>query len=406
MSRTMTDASRPEVVIAGAGPAGMMLAYQLVTNGVKVRVLEQHPDFEREFRGELLGPSVLPALDQIGVLPLLASRGLAREGVARQMFVGSTRKVTLPTGPELGALVSQAGLLSLLHELCGRHADYRLDFRTAALGVVREGARVVALETRHEGREERVPGDVFVVCNGRNSKIRKAMGAELELSEKPDDTLWLRFDFEDAPEALPDSVEVHIFGKGVVAVFFATVGRPRLQIAYSMPGDVGALRRDLPALRQRLLPALPERLRGLVSAKLDGEFESQVLRVSIDRLKTWHAPGLLFLGDAAHTMSPAGGQGLSLAIRDSIVAANHMIDAVRAGRPIDSEVLARIEAERRPEIEAAQAGQLRAHGMAHKPLFVQHLMFSMLSVVMRMKKFAIPEPPLVEPRHAVRASSG
>jgi 2-polyprenyl-6-methoxyphenol hydroxylase-like FAD-dependent oxidoreductase len=399
----MANVSGPEVVIAGAGPAGMMLAYQLASNGVKVRVLEQHPDFEREFRGELLGPSVLPALEKLGLLPLLASRGLAREGVERRMFVGSTRRVTLPMGQELGALVSQAGLLSLLHELCGQHSNYQLDFRTAALGVVREGDRVVALETRHEGREGRVPGDLFVVCNGRNSKIRKAMAAELELSEKPDDTLWLRFDFSDAPEALPDSVEVHMFGKGVVVVFFATLGRPRLQIAYSMPGDVGALRRDLPALRERLLPALREPLRSLVSAKLDQEIESQVLRVAIDRLKVWHAPGLLFLGDAAHTMSPAGGQGLNLAIRDSIVAANHILDATRAGRPIDSEVLARIEAERRPEIEAAQAGQLRAHGMVHKPLFVQHLMFSMLGVVMRVKKFAMPEAPSVEPRHAVRA---
>jgi 2-polyprenyl-6-methoxyphenol hydroxylase-like FAD-dependent oxidoreductase len=402
---TMEPLKEPQVVIAGAGPAGMVLAYQLVTNGVPVRVLEQHPDFDREFRGELLGPSVLPALDQLGVLPLLVSRGLARRGVARQMFVGSTRKVTLPGGPELGALISQSGLLALLHELCARHAHYQLDFRTAALGVAREGDRVVALETRREGREDRVAGDVFVVCNGRHSKLRKATGAELEISEKPDDTLWLRFDFEDAPEVLPELVEVHMFGKGVVVVFFATAGKPRLQIAYSAPGDVGALRRDLPALRERLLPALPEALRARVSAKLDQEFESQVLRAGIDRLKTWHAPGLLFIGDAAHTMSPAGGYGLNLAIRDSIVAANHMLDAVRAGAPIDAEVFAKIEAERRPEIEAAQAGQMRAHGMVQKPLFVEHLMFSMLSVVMRVKKFAMPAPPTVEPRYAVRAEA-
>lgn len=95
----MEPLKEPRVVIAGAGPAGMVLAYQLVTNGVPVRVLEQHPNFEREFRGELLGPSVLPALEQLGILPLLVERGLARRGITRQMFVGSTRKVTLPGGP-------------------------------------------------------------------------------------------------------------------------------------------------------------------------------------------------------------------------------------------------------------------------------------------------------------------
>jgi 2-polyprenyl-6-methoxyphenol hydroxylase-like FAD-dependent oxidoreductase len=43
------DPKQREVVIVGAGPAGMMLAYQLVSSGVKVRVLERHPDFQREF---------------------------------------------------------------------------------------------------------------------------------------------------------------------------------------------------------------------------------------------------------------------------------------------------------------------------------------------------------------------
>ena len=386
----------PRIVIAGAGPAGMMLAHQLTESGFPVQVLERHPDFEREFRGELIGPSVLPVLEDLGLLPVLVERGLARRGVERQMFVGQGRRVTLPTGTELGALISQPGLLGLLHERCRRHPSYRLDFKASAQRAIQEGGRVVALEVKRDGKDERIEGDVFVVCNGRNSKLRKELGA-LELDEKPGDTLWLRFDLSDAKDALPESVQVHMFGKGVVVVLFAT-SRSRLQIAYSGPGDVAALRKDLPALRAALLPRLAEPLRAVVASKLGDDTESQVLRVSIDRLAKWHVPGLLLLGDAAHTMGPAGAQGLNLAIRDSIVAANHFVDAVAAGKPIDSDVFAAIEAERRPEIEAGQAGQLRAYRMVHKPLFVQHLMFSMLGVVMRFKSFAPPPTPKVEPR--------
>lgn len=47
----MGQPEKPEVVIIGAGPAGMFLAYLLVTNGISVRVLERRPDFKREFRG-------------------------------------------------------------------------------------------------------------------------------------------------------------------------------------------------------------------------------------------------------------------------------------------------------------------------------------------------------------------
>jgi 2-polyprenyl-6-methoxyphenol hydroxylase-like FAD-dependent oxidoreductase len=167
---------------------------------------------------------------------------------------------------------------------------------------------------------------------------------------------------------------------------------------------MGVLRKDLPALRAALLPCLSEPLRAIVASKLDESTDSQMLKVSIDRLARWHVPGLLLLGDAAHTMGPAAAQGLNLAIRDSVVAANHFLDAIEAGRPIDGEVLAAIEAERRPEIEASQAVQLRAYGMVQKPLFVQHLMFTMLSAVMSIKTFAPPATPLVEPRHhATRA---
>jgi 2-polyprenyl-6-methoxyphenol hydroxylase-like FAD-dependent oxidoreductase len=381
----------------------MMLAYQLASHDVPVRVLERHPDFEREFRGELIGPSVLPLLEQLGLLPILVARGLAREGVERRMFVGGTRRVTLPSGNELGALISQPGLLALLHELCGRHPSYRFDARTSVQAVVREGEQVVALDARREGASERVEGDAFVLCNGRNNKLRKDLALTLELDEKPGDTLWLRFDLSDAPAALPSSVDVHMFGGGVVVVVFAT-SRSRLQIAYSAPGDVAKLRKDLPALRSALLPRLQEPLRSIVAAKLDAETESQVLHVAIDRLSAWHVPGLLLLGDAAHTMGPAAAQGLNLAIRDSIVAADHILDAVESSKPIDASVFAAIEAERRPEIEAAQAIQLRAYGMVKKPLLVEHVMFTLLGAVMRFKKFAPPLSVAVAPRHVVRAS--
>lgn len=393
-------AKKQKVVIAGAGPAGMILAHQLASAGIDVHVLERHADFEREFRGELIGPSVLPVLEKLGIMRELVSRGLARTGVERRMFAGATRRVTLPMGRELGALVSQPGLLSLLHEMCGKHPSYRLDFDTSVTKVIRDGGRVVALEAKRDGKDIRIEGDVFVVCSGRNTKLRKDLALPLDLDEKPDDTLWLRFDLSDAKDALPEGVDVHMFGKGVVAVLFATSGS-RLQIAYSAPGDVGTLRKDVPALKAALLPCLSEPLRSVVSTKLDAPFESQVLRVAIDRLKTWHVPGLILLGDAAHTMGPAGAQGLNLAIRDSIVAANHFIEAVEGGRAIDESVFTKVEDERRAEIETSQAGQLRAYGMVQKPLFVLHFMFTILGVVMRFKKLNLPEPKAVEPRALV-----
>jgi 2-polyprenyl-6-methoxyphenol hydroxylase-like FAD-dependent oxidoreductase len=363
----------------------MMLAWQLVTNGVPVRVLERNPDFHREFRGELIQARVVEALEKLGLLPQLAERGLARLNIERRMFVGLDRQVTLPTGPERGALISQPGMLGLLHELCSRHPHYRLDFGTTVLDAVREGEKVVAVKTRSKGTEGTVPGSFFVDCSGRSSVLRKAVNAPVEQIASEAGVLWLKFDFSDAPEALPQGVDVHIFGHGLVVVHFATTGG-HLQIAYSSPEDLAALRKDVAELKRKLLPRLPEALRPHIERKLTADTESQIFRVGLDRLRSWHAPGVLFLGDAAHTMSPSGAQGLNLALRDSFTAAEHLLRAVRAGKELDASVLQPIENERRPEVITVQAGQLRAHRMCEKPLFVNRLAFSMLGLVMAFKK--------------------
>jgi 2-polyprenyl-6-methoxyphenol hydroxylase-like FAD-dependent oxidoreductase len=82
-----------------------------------------------------------------------------------------------------------------------------------------------------------------------------------------------------------------------------------------------------------------------------------------DRVLDWSAPGLLVIGDAAHTMSPVGAQGINIALRDAIVAANHLVPAL-AGPGTDPAAIdaacRRVQAERIPEVEAIQRIQARA----------------------------------------------
>jgi 2-polyprenyl-6-methoxyphenol hydroxylase-like FAD-dependent oxidoreductase len=204
------------VVVAGGGPAGMLMAYQLASRGVDVTVLERHPDFEREFRGELLQGSVVARLEEAGLARILLDRGLLLPGIERRMLLGTSRTVKVPGPVERGAIVSQPGMLGLLHELCSRHPGYRMEFGTTVLEAVREDDRVVALRTRREGAEQRVPADLFLVCNGRNSHLRKSCGLTTKQYETTADALWLRFDFADAPGVLPTTLDVQMFGKGRV----------------------------------------------------------------------------------------------------------------------------------------------------------------------------------------------
>jgi 2-polyprenyl-6-methoxyphenol hydroxylase-like FAD-dependent oxidoreductase len=71
----------------------------------------------------------------------------------------------------------------------------------------------------------------------------------------------------------------------------------------------------------------------------------KLLTVAVDRLTTWHRPGLLCIGDAAHAMSPIGGVGVNLAVQDAVAAANLLWEPLTRGRPGDAD-LARVQQRR------------------------------------------------------------
>jgi 2-polyprenyl-6-methoxyphenol hydroxylase-like FAD-dependent oxidoreductase len=99
----------------------------------------------------------------------------------------------------------------------------------------------------------------------------------------------------------------------------------------------------LDAFRQsiaRIAPFLADRLGDL--ADWD---QIKLLTVQVDRLTTWHRPGLLCIGDSAHAMSPVGGVGINLAIQDAVAAANLLYVPLRS-RQVSDEDLARVQRRR------------------------------------------------------------
>jgi 2-polyprenyl-6-methoxyphenol hydroxylase-like FAD-dependent oxidoreductase len=92
------------------------------------------------------------------------------------------------------------------------------------------------------------------------------------------------------------------------------------------------------------------------------EIEGPVrLNVLVGRCLEWSAPGVLLLGDAAHPMGPVRAQGINLALRDAIVAVNHLVPVLEQGaEPSALDAACRaVQAEREPEIVRAQRLQAR-----------------------------------------------
>lgn len=93
----------------------------------------------------------------------------------------------------------------------------------------------------------------------------------------------------------------------------------------------------------------------------------KLLDVRLDRLRRWHRPGLLCIGDAAHAMSPVFGIGINLAVEDAVAAARYLVEPLRAGT-VGLRAVRRVQCRRWPTTAATQALQRFAHTNVLEPV--------------------------------------
>jgi 2-polyprenyl-6-methoxyphenol hydroxylase-like FAD-dependent oxidoreductase len=350
------------VVVVGAGPAGATLSLLLARHGAEVRLLEREPTAGSAFRGEGLLPLGLDALHQMGLGAAL--RDVPGRVVARwRIYIDGDEVLTVPEpvaalGELAFRIVSPAALLDRVLDAARAYPSFSFHPGTRFTGVVR-GAdrRVVGVRAARGSVEEQWPADLVVGCDGRGSSVRTHGGLALHRSAEGYDVLWFK---APAPVTLSGRCEFLIMVRaGCHPLVTYLSWDDRLQCGVIMPkGGLADCRHEgwLPAALASAPPWLAEHVMAHES-DVTGPIR---LNVVVGHAPAWSEPGLLLLGDAAHPMSPVRAQGINLALRDVIVAANHLTPLVTGhhARAVDAACRA-IQAEREPEVRRAQRLQRR-----------------------------------------------
>jgi 2-polyprenyl-6-methoxyphenol hydroxylase-like FAD-dependent oxidoreductase len=349
---------RAGACIVGGGPAGLMLGLLLAKRGADVLVLEGHENFDREFRGEVLQPSTAHLLDELGLLEYVKAQphSLLEAGKFRLngREIGEFAFKRIAPEYPYAIWMPQPIFLDALRRRAQPFPTFSCWMGARVTALVEEGGRVVGVRGVRHGQEPfEVRADVVVGADGRHSAVARLGGFKPAYEHHDFDVIW--FTIEQPP--------------GWSSTFYISLGQVRGLMLPKYPHHIQA-GIILPTgewrhWRQEGVTIVAERIRRfdpIFAGFADGlrDFTPFFPLEGLIRLiDDWARDGLLLIGDAAHTMSPAGAIGVNVAIATATVAAQEIYPRLGRG-PIAREDLRAVQRLREDDVKTLHRLQLGA----------------------------------------------
>jgi flavin-dependent dehydrogenase len=316
-----------DVVIVGAGPAGVVAATLLAREGVRVRLLDRATFPRDKLCGDTINPGTLQALESLGLSHGADGRGLPIEGMLMTGPGGTKVEAHYPSGLRGRSLVRRDFDWALLQSAiaAGVRFEPAVAVRRALVDESGPNKTITGVVAVRNGHEHTMPASVTIAADGRHSTLAFGLGLARHPSQP---RRWAVGAYFENAGGMPSVGEMHVRSGRYIGV--AHLGSGLSNVCLVKPSTAGdaafgdptsLLRSELtrdPFLRERFSVARLVRPPAVL-----GPLAVDVTPESV--------PGLILAGDAAGFIDPMTGDGLRFAVRGGALAARATLEALQHG---------------------------------------------------------------------------
>lgn len=340
-----------DVAICGAGVAGLTLAAMLGGLGRRVLVVDKQKQPRNVHKGEVLQPSSLRIMSELGFLDPLYARGALEMDRLVSASVDGTELMSLDYRGLPGKFQH-----CLVHyykdiiEVFIAQAKNSVDFcpGTSVEDLIYDSSgRVAGLRLRTGDGTRKATAALTVAADGRNSRIRRAVGLPARAHQYGHHLVAL--DIAETPGVGTDIV-TYLSNRGVRVFFQMPGNRARLYVQVPLGGFREVGHAHLAEWITWLTSSIP----GLTphAESIERNFtDLQVMPAWRYNAPNWSRPGLVLIGDAAHCVHPMVGQGMNTAIGDAWTLGTHLKRTGKLTGSAADDAIRSYENDRRPKVE-------------------------------------------------------